>query len=142
MSRPTLWALAGVAALAVAVIVFLPSSELPSRGIILIRRELAHAGAPLWLRDADLWEKLLNVALFMPLGFLGGLLRPRWPVWAWALVGLTAALTIETVQVAMPGRDGSGWDVATNATGALLGACLARAVLSLVSSARRRSSAA
>ena len=141
MSRPTLWALAGVVALAVAVIVFLPSSELPSRGIVVIRRELAQAGAPMWLRDSDLWEKLLNVVLFTPLGFMGALLRPRWPVWVWALVGLITTLTIETVQVAMPGRDGSGWDVATNTTGALLGACLARVVLR-VSSAGRRSSAA
>jgi VanZ like family len=142
VSRPTLWALAGVVALAVAVIVFLPSSELPSSVVTMIRRELAQAGAPMWLRDADLWERLLNVALFLPLGFVGVLLRPRWPVWVWALVGLVASLVIEVVQIAMPARDGSGWDVATNTTGALLGACLARVVLLLVSSARRRSSAA
>jgi glycopeptide antibiotics resistance protein len=137
VSRPTLWLLAVAAVAVVAVVVFLPTSRVPAEVVHIISRELHHAGAPRWAWDPTLWERLLNVVLFMPVGFFGVMLRPRWPLWAWAVVGLVASLTIETVQMAMPGRDGSAWDVVTNTTGALVGAFLARGALS-VWSARRQ----
>jgi hypothetical protein len=142
VSRPTLWLLAAAAAVAVAVVVFLPTSQLPSEVVHVISRELHHSGAPRWAWDPTLWERLLNVVLFMPIGFLGVSLRPQWVVWVWAMVGLAASLTIETVQVVMPGRDGSAWDVVTNTTGAFLGALIARAAFSLWTAARRQSSRA
>ena len=138
MRRPTLWLLAAGAAAAVAFVVFLPTSQLPSEMVHVISRELHHAGAPRWAWDPGLWERLLNVVLFMPVGFLGVLLRPRWPTWAWAVVGLVASLAIETVQVLMPGRDGSGWDVATNTTGAFAGALLSRAALGVWTARRQQ----
>ena len=125
MSRPTLWALAGVAALAVAVIVFLPSSELPSSVVTFIRRELAQAGAPMWLRDADLWERLLNVALFVPVGVVLALLLRRWPLLGIVLLGAAASLAFELFQAyLLPDRDGSLWDVTTNTVGTAIGAGL------------------
>jgi len=68
---------------------------------------------------------LLNVALFVPLGFLPAL-RRRWPalaVWG-ALAGLSA--TIELTQLLLPGRYSSLADVVANAAGAGLGVLLAR----------------
>jgi VanZ family protein len=140
VTRPTLWLLAGAAAVAVAVVVFLPTSELPSEVVHVISRELHHAGAPRWAWAPTLWERLLNVVLFMPIGFFGVPLRPRWGVWVWAVVGLMASLTIETVQVLMPGRDGSAWDVLTNTTGALLGALVARTGLRMQAAASQEGS--
>lgn len=68
---------------------------------------------------------LLNVALFVPLGFAPAL-RRRWPalgLWL-ALAGLSGA--IEAVQLLLPGRYSSLSDVVANAAGAGLGILLAR----------------
>jgi hypothetical protein len=128
VSRPTPWLLAGGAAacVAVAVVVFLPTSQLPSEVVHVISRELHHARAPRWAWDPTLWERLLNVLLFVPIGFLGVPLRPKWALWRWAAAGLVASVTIEVVQVLMPGRDGSAWDVVANTAGAFVGALIAR----------------
>lgn len=68
---------------------------------------------------------LLNVALYVPLGFLPAL-RRRWP--ALVIWGVLAALagSIEVVQLALPGRYASVADVVANAAGAGLGVLLAR----------------
>jgi glycopeptide antibiotics resistance protein len=66
---------------------------------------------------------LANIALYIPIGFLGRL------VWRSAAraAGFGTALTvfIETCQYGIVGRDGSITDIRNNAAGAILGALLA-----------------
>ena len=72
------------------------------------------------MRDA-----LLNVVLFLPLGFVFQLSRPRReePRWLTAFgAGLVLSGLIETAQVFAPGRYPSVSDLGTNALGAALGA--------------------
>jgi glycopeptide antibiotics resistance protein len=81
----------------------------------------------------DLWtpsDVVMNVVLFVPLGFVYCLTRPaaapaRW--WQVALLGAAFSALIEAAQLLAPTRYSSPLDVATNAAGALLGA-LAHAV--------------
>lgn len=93
----------------------------------------------LWWDTAGAWrgwfDVTMNVALFLPLGFLGALARsartpggaPRRPgavlAQAFAL-GALASTAIEFTQLFEPGRYPSPTDVLANATGAWLGAWL------------------
>lgn len=78
------------------------------------------------------WERLgsteprdviLNVVLFLPLGFLlervqGG----RWGILAIGLAGLGVSAIIESLQLMLPGRFSAVTDIAANAAGAAAGA--------------------
>lgn len=78
------------------------------------------------------FDAVANVALFVPLGFLGALTRSatdvggdgRGRVRAALLLGALLSLVVECTQVFEPGRYPSPTDVLTNALGAALGAAL------------------
>jgi hypothetical protein len=71
-------------------------------------------------------EFLLNVALFVPLSFLGAVAIPRIRRLQWVGIGLLFSLTIEFTQLLVfPDRSATVWDVIANTLGALLGALLA-----------------
>jgi VanZ family protein len=113
----------GLAALAgVGVLLLLPTSRLPSELMWLLVNALRDAGAPAWLTSVVLWERVLNVLLFVPLGVLGALLRPRWPLLRWVVLGVALSGALETVQSLLPDRDASPVDVLANAAGVVLGA--------------------
>lgn len=122
--RQRTWA-AVVVAVGVAFILLLPFGSVPSaivQGVAGVFRAL---GAPHWLADQYLWERVLNVVLFVPVGAVLALLLPRWHVLGITLLGAGASLTFEAVQAfLMAGRDGSLFDVATNTLGTAIGAGL------------------
>lgn len=69
-------------------------------------------------------DAILNVALFVPLGF--GLARIGWPARNAVAIGFLVSLAIELLQFkAIPGRDASVGDLITNTVGAGLGTWLA-----------------
>ncbi len=119
------------------VLVLQPSASLPTTAVLKVSELAEEAGAPRWLASTYFWERLLNVMLFVPFGVLAALVRPGWSLLRWAAVGLAGSLAIELTQgYLLPGRDGSLSDLATNTTGTVLGAWLAR---SLVARSRRAS---
>jgi VanZ family protein len=69
-----------------------------------------------------------NLLLYMPLGLLAAVTLARQPAWARvalpAFAGALLSLMVEIVQVYVPGRTSSGWDVLCNAVGTGLGAAL------------------
>ncbi|HET7351326.1 MAG TPA: VanZ family protein, partial [Marmoricola sp.] len=104
--RPRLGGVVGLAALAgVGVVLLLPTSTLPSELMWLLVNALRDAGAPAWLTSAVRWERVLNVLLFVPLGVAGALVRSRWPLARWVLLGVVLSGALEAVQATMPGRD-------------------------------------
>lgn len=66
-------------------------------------------------------DVLLNLVLFLPLGFLVGL---RWSPWVALLVGLLVSAGIESVQLLLPGRSSTLSDLMANGVGAGIGATL------------------
>ena len=84
----------------------------------------------LW--GGGLSDALANVAMFVPLGFLFRLTRaPRGDRWAIRplLLGLGLSALIEAAQLFLPARFSSPLDVATNGSGAWLGAIAADALV-------------
>ncbi|MAI77350.1 MAG: hypothetical protein CL917_00220 [Deltaproteobacteria bacterium] len=80
-----------------------------------------HPGNQLW-KPFDI---LSNIMGFMPLGFIvAWKQRPSLITVALAM-GFALSLTIELIQPMIPGRDSSIVDLASNSTGALLGAVIA-----------------
>jgi glycopeptide antibiotics resistance protein len=80
-------------------------------------------------RDGGPFDVVANVFLFLPLGFLFPLVLPveREPSPIEVLgYGMLLSAAIETVQIFEPGRFPSLVDVATNGTGAMLGAIAVR----------------
>ncbi len=70
-------------------------------------------------------DVLLNVYLFVPFGFLGGLLVGGWRGALWfALAGAALSYGVESIQLYLPGRDASYRDVFLNTVGAFAGAGL------------------
>jgi glycopeptide antibiotics resistance protein len=69
-------------------------------------------------------DTLLNVLLFLPLGFLYKLVRPRDPTLRVVALGLGLSCTIEVAQIFLVERFPSPMDVLTNGMGAWLGALL------------------
>ncbi|MCB1743963.1 MAG: VanZ family protein [Gammaproteobacteria bacterium] len=81
----------------------------------------------IWISGLDgTAEIVVNVLLFLPMGFLYGL-RGRGPrlLLRAALYGLAASLFIETAQIFLPQRMSSISDLSANAMGTALGALLA-----------------
>ncbi len=86
----------------------------------------------------DLWtpfDIVMNVVMFVPLGFLYQLTRKDGavaPAWQALLLGAAISGAIETAQLFEAERFSSLVDVATNAAGALVGAMLQRGVAARV----------
>ncbi|MDQ2931267.1 MAG: VanZ family protein [Gemmatimonadota bacterium] len=88
--------------------------------------------------DQSVLDAVLNVILFIPLGVglrLAGLSRRR----AYA-IGLVTTITVELLQLYIPGRDTSLGDVVTNSSGALLGIVCADVWRALLLSSHRAAS--
>ncbi|MET0186693.1 MAG: VanZ family protein [Achromobacter sp.] len=92
----------------------------------------AYLGAS-WPKYWTVFDFAINVAGYMPLGFLGALavLRRRPGIGAWnaifraALAGAAISFAMETLQSYLPARIPSNVDLALNSLGALAGALLA-----------------
>ncbi|HET9134079.1 MAG TPA: VanZ family protein [Gemmatimonadales bacterium] len=81
------------------------------------------AGEAWWL------DAILNVVLFVPLGFVGARAVDRRGVRWVVVVGLLVfSATLETLQLLLPGRYSTWSDIVANTTGALVGVALARLV--------------
>jgi glycopeptide antibiotics resistance protein len=74
-------------------------------------------------------DVVINIAFFLPLGFIGFHAQQRRSLWAGvarsALTGLALSAAVEAMQFFTPSRNPSTSDVMTNTAGALLGALLA-----------------
>ncbi len=82
---------------------------------------------------------VMNVVMFVPLGFLYQLTRPRGeasPLWQVLLIGAAVSAGIETAQLFEATRFTSFFDVTTNAAGALVGAVAHRIAVRRVEAAR------
>lgn len=75
-------------------------------------------GGYVWL--ATFWDFAVNIALYVPLGFLLPLVWKRANLWKTVLVGFGCTFLIEFLQ-AFIGRQGSADDVICNTLGALVG---------------------
>ncbi len=127
-ARRAAWLLGGYACLLL-VVVFEPFPRLAVGSVQVGDRLLAHLGLQ-GAATPDVVEFALNVALFVPLTFLGSHLARRVTWGQWFGAGLLASGTVELVQlVALPDRSASLWDLTANSLGALLGALAARAPL-------------
>jgi hypothetical protein len=97
-------------------------------GVFAWGAHTAHrVGGLYWISTGDV-ERAANVLLFVPAGFLLCYALPgasRWLVWA---LCLALSLSIETVQLVLPGREASAVDLATNALGAGIGVLIQAAV--------------
>ena len=72
-------------------------------------------------------EAAMNAVIIAPLSFLGTQAFPKSRWQDWVAYGFLGAVIVELVQgVALPDRQASFSDIVANATGALLGAVLAR----------------
>jgi glycopeptide antibiotics resistance protein len=121
--------------LVVGVLVFEPTADTAASSVDGVYNLLRGAGSPDWVTVERL-EFAANVALFVPLTFLGRLLLPRWGLLRWGLVGLAGSAFIETVQLLfLPGRTPTLRDVVANTAGAVLGYLLITVLWRLV---RRR----
>jgi glycopeptide antibiotics resistance protein len=76
-----------------------------------------------WLTTSDV-ERMANVLLFIPAGFLLCAVVPRTNRWLVWLACVAASAAVELLQYGLPGRDASPIDVVTNSTGAAIGVLL------------------
>ena len=117
--------------LAVAFIVLWPSSDPAGAAVEWMTQVLAGLGAPGWMSEPVV-EFVANVALFVPLSFLGSLIVPGW--WRWVLTGFALTVGIELFQLmALSGRSARVSDVVSNSIGAVIGASVALPVRSRLS---------
>jgi glycopeptide antibiotics resistance protein len=108
-------------------LVLSPSSRSASAPVRVVVDGLGALGAPGWLAEPRMWGYVFNVVLFVPVGWMGAVARPRWPLPRWLLVGLLVSGAIELTQgLLLPGRDADPLDVLTNTAGTVLGAWLAQ----------------
>ncbi|MGI9824883.1 VanZ family protein [Agromyces sp. Marseille-Q5079] len=66
-------------------------------------------------------EVVANVLLFVPFGFLLGLLAPTWPWWRSVAVFANASLALEVAQYALAVGSSDVTDLVTNTVGGMLG---------------------
>ncbi|MGP3535022.1 VanZ family protein [Microbacterium sp. RD1] len=85
-------------------------------------------------------ERLLNTALFVPLGAALAAVLPR-RGWPWALLlSVVASFAVETAQSSIPGRIPDGADVLWNGVGGALGAMAIATARGCVAGFRQRGS--
>lgn len=125
LERPQFWRGVLAAMLVVlAVVGFWPSPvDQPIQGQIAGLLNFLHSGgAPGWL-DYQFVEKTANVALFVPFGVATSLAFPKRPWWQNAALGTAVSGCMELGQLLfLHSRFATLVDVATNSTGAVLGA--------------------
>jgi hypothetical protein len=118
------WALWGLAAYVLAVIVVLLSPVSPGRAVEAITEAVRGLGFP-GVRQG--WVEFgANIVLFLPFGFLLTLLWRR--PWLGVLVAVGVSVAAEVAQTALDGRFATPRDVLANSLGALLGAAIGWAV--------------
>jgi len=87
-----------------------------------------------WPRYITRYDVFINILAYFPLGFLAALSLYHWrnndttvmPVVIAAAAGAALSLSMETLQVFIPGRVAALPDLLTNTAGSLAGAILAR----------------
>ena len=82
-------------------------------------------GMPAKLLERHRVEFGLNVLAFVPLSFLGSLLRPAVSVSSWTAAAFVTSLLVEAYQSTQPERMAAHSDVVANTAGAAVGAVLA-----------------
>jgi VanZ family protein len=102
----------------------------PFRGWRMPPPEVFHFLTAPWPRYVTLDDILLNIAGYVPAGFLLALalrsrLRTRTAVACAIVAGLLLSLAMEAMQMFLPGRIASNVDVLTNTLGAVIGALAA-----------------
>lgn len=121
--------LAWVLALAYTLLVVYASLQ-PFRDWRQPSAEILHFLSAPWPRYITLDDVLINVAAYVPLGFLlavalASRVKASWSVLAAALLALLLSLTMETAQAFLATRIASKVDVLTNSVGGLFGAMAA-----------------
>jgi glycopeptide antibiotics resistance protein len=112
--------------LLVGCIVFWPGSDLNGRAIEWTTHAFARLVGPHRLSESAV-EFAANVLLFIPLTFLGSMLKPGW--WRWVLIAFGLTVGIEVLQMlVLPDRSATVRDVVANTIGGMLGACAGTAV--------------
>jgi glycopeptide antibiotics resistance protein len=126
LRRPILIALTAVYVVIICLLTLTPQPVDPDRTPLLVRlvNFLSQYRLTAWL-TFDVVEKLANIALFVPLGFLIVLLSRRW--WIGILVGVAFTLLIEGVQATLLAatRFATVSDLVMNTLGACVGSGLA-----------------
>lgn len=109
-----------------ALIAFWPSPvDQPVQGQLAAILKFLHShGLPAWINYKFI-EACANVALFIPLGIISKLAFPAKRWWLVGIFGLLISCTIELGQLLfLHNRFASFLDLATNASGAVIGALL------------------
>ena len=130
--------LVGVALLAyaaaLAYVLLTPSGAVPS-GLVQDAMSLGdRLEAPAKLLQRSRVEFGLNVLAFVPLSFLGYLLRPSITVSAWTAWAFAVSLLVEAIQTTMPERMAAHSDVVANTAGAACGALAAWCLVKVLAS--------
>lgn len=131
-NEPARWRLALACVLVpLAVIAFWPSPiDYSLRGHIAHLVDFLHRYGALYWLDYRMIEKVANVVMFIPLGFIARLAFPAGKWWQVGAFGLIISGCIELGQLLfLSNRFASVLDVVTNTSGATIGALLAFAVL-------------
>jgi hypothetical protein len=108
-----------------------PSPATPTNAVSTISDWLLALEAPHWLASTAGWEYLLNVALFVPLGFLAALVWDRVLTEVWVIAAFAVSLLLEGAQLFLPHRSPTLLDLSSNTVGGFTGAALALLVLSV-----------
>jgi len=126
------WALAAYGAV-LGLMLLAPSPAAPSWLIVTVTGWVTRAGVPETLATTDRVEFLLNVAAFVPLAALGGLIWRRLTWRDWTAFGFVASFGVEVVQaLGLDARSATHVDVVANTLGALLGAAVAAVAVRLL----------
>lgn len=81
------------------------------------------------IKGVSVWDIVLNVALFMPLGFLLKLLHPRISFWKMLLIGMICSFCIEVLQNIFSKGISQFDDIMHNTVGCALGWLLAKSII-------------
>ncbi|NUT71238.1 VanZ family protein [Pseudarthrobacter sp. C4D7] len=102
-----------------------PVDQPVSGQLAIVLNFLHHHGIPRWF-NYDFVERSANVALFLPVGFVGALAFPNKKWWQIGAFGMLVSGCIELGQfLFLHSRFASPSDVMTNTSGAVIGALVA-----------------
>ncbi|CUR57612.1 conserved membrane hypothetical protein [metagenome] len=110
---------------ALAYVLLTPQGSVPS-GLVTDFANLGDRfGLPAKVLERHRVEFGLNVLAFVPLSFLGSLLRPAVSVSTWTATAFATSLLVEAYQTTQPERMAAHSDVVANTAGAAMGAVVA-----------------